>query len=155
MEITPVAGSGDDVTIVDRNSFGFSGLNADTFMKLLIAQLWNQDPLDPVGGDQPLSQIATMRNLQSNIELSEAMKAITTNQQLSTAASFIGKAVSGDGTGPNAVSGVVDRAFLREGEAFVGIGDAELPLENVTSVNLQASGFLTTRRSFYPARIRP
>ncbi len=133
MEITPLAGG--DATIVDRDSVDFSGLNADSFMRLLIAQLQNQDPLEPVGNDQLLSQIATMRNLQSNIELSEAMKAITTNQQLSTAASFIGKSISGNGTGGSVVSGVADRAFLRGGEAFVGIGTAVLPIKNVTSVN--------------------
>ena len=39
MKIIP--GAGDDLTIIDRNSVGFSGFNADTFMKLLISQLPN------------------------------------------------------------------------------------------------------------------
>ncbi|MBW3538924.1 MAG: flagellar hook capping protein [Planctomycetes bacterium] len=133
-----VAGTGaaTSVPVVDRQQIGFGGLTSDTFMKLLIAQLQNQDPLEPVGNEELLSQISMMRNLQSNIELGEAMKSITTNQQLSTAATFIGRAVSGTDKDNNPVSGVVDRAFLRDGAAFVAVGSAEMPVNSIASVGV-------------------
>lgn len=139
MEITGTNRSGIEVPTVESDEVGFAGLDADAFMRLLIATLQNQDPLEPVGNDDLLNQLATMRNLQANIELGEALEAITINQQLSTAATYIGRSITGTGTNQQFVTGIADRAFLRDGQAFVGIGDEELALSNVTSIN-QAPG---------------
>jgi len=113
---------------------GFAGLTADHFMKLLITQLQNQDPMEPVGNEQLLNQLSIMRNLQANIELTDSLKGITSNQQLSTAAGFIGKTVTGMTADQEDVTGVAERAFLREGAAYVAVGSKEIPLANVTSV---------------------
>lgn len=120
--------------IVPADKTGFNSLSADHFMKMLIAQLKNQDPLEPVGNEEILNQLSMMRSLQSNIELGDAMKSITSNQQLSTAAGFIGREVTGTNEAGNPVSGTAVRAFLRDGKAFVAVGEDELPLSNVISV---------------------
>ena len=124
-----------DIPVVERDQIGFAGLNSETFMKLLITELQNQDPLSPMESQDMLNQLSMMRNLQANIELADALKAITSDQQLSTAAAFIGKQITGIDSDENAVNGVVDRAFLRDSEAYVGMGDVEVPLSNVDSVN--------------------
>ncbi len=120
--------------IVSADKSGFAGLTADDFMKLLITELQNQDPTQPMGNEELLSQLSAMRSLQSNIEMGDALKAVTTNQQLSTATNFIGKSVTGTTEQQQNVSGIVSRAFTREGKAFVGVNDQEIPLENVTDV---------------------
>ena len=122
--------------IVDADKAGFGSLDSQAFMKLLITQLQNQDPLEPVKNDELLGQLSAMRSLQSNIELGDALKAITVNQRLSTAATFIGKTVTGMDTSQTTVTGVAQRAFLRNGEAYVGVGSSELKLDNVASVQL-------------------
>ncbi len=137
MEVSGVTGTGSEIEFVDADQVGFSGLNAEAFMKLLIATLQNQDPTEPVGNEELLSQVSMMRNLQSNIELGEAVKAISTNQQLSTAATFIGTQITGAISNDQSVTGIVERAFLRGGKAFVGLADGgELLLSNITSVDL-------------------
>ncbi|HUG93000.1 MAG TPA: flagellar hook capping FlgD N-terminal domain-containing protein [Planctomycetaceae bacterium] len=136
MAITPTTATGPSVPTVDADKTGFAGLTSETFMRLLITQLQNQDPLEPVGNEELLNQLSMMRNLQANIELGEGLKAITTNQQLSTAATFIGREITGVDTRQQTITGIADRAFLRNGEAFVGIGDHEVSLSQVTSVNL-------------------
>jgi flagellar basal-body rod modification protein FlgD len=128
------AGAANNTPIVDAGKTGFAGLTADDFMKLLITELQNQDPSEPISNSDLLQQLSTMRNLSANIELSDAMKSITTNQQLSTAATFIGKSVTGITTQNQQASGVVEKAFLRDGKAFVSIGDGELPLTGVSEV---------------------
>jgi len=137
MEINPITGAFDNsAPIVDQDKTGFAGLTADSFMKLLITELQNQDPLEPVGNEQLLSQLSMMRNLQSNIELGDTVKAITSNQQLSTAASFIGKSVTGFKDDETETTGVAQRAFLRDGIAYLGTADAEVALSRVTAVNV-------------------
>lgn len=135
MEITGVSGVS-DVEIVDNDKIGFASLTSEEFMRLLIVQLQNQDPTEPVGNEEILNQIAMMRNLQSDLELSDALKAITKNDQLTTAAAFIGKSVTGRAADQSEVSGLVDRAYVRGGEAFLGVGSREIQLNRVESVNL-------------------
>jgi flagellar basal-body rod modification protein FlgD len=128
--------NGTEVPIVDRDKIGFNGLSSDVFMKLLITQLQNQDPTEPVGNEELLQQLSTMRNLQANIELSDALKQITTSQQLTAGASLLGSVVTGKDSLGEELTGFVDRVFIRDSETFVGMGDRELALKNVTGVDL-------------------
>jgi len=128
--------SGSDPQIVGSDQTGFAALSSESFLKLLITELQNQDPTEPVGNEELLNQLSMMRNLQSNIELGNALKAITDNQQLSTAANFIGKSITGVTADQQPVNGVADRAFLRDGQAFVGVGAVEVPLSQVSSIGL-------------------
>lgn len=119
---------------------GFNGLTADDFFKLLIAQLQNQDPTSPVGNDQLLQQLSTMRGLQSNIELSETLERVadslkTTSgdngEKLSVGASYIGTSVTLDDTS----TGFVDRAFVLNEQTYVGVNGVDVPISRVVSVN--------------------
>lgn len=133
MEVTSAA-SGNATQTVAADQQGFAGLTADDFMKLLIAQLQNQDPSNPLDNDALLSQISTMRNLQSNIELSKTLKSISGSQQLASAANFIGKFVAGRSTTQQDIGGFVDRASVRDGQTYLGVGDQEILLTDVTDV---------------------
>lgn len=67
-----------------------------TFLKLLVAQLTNQDPLDPTDDKEFLSQLAQFSSLEQLQEISTGVESLngTMHQgQLMTATSFIGKAV--------------------------------------------------------------
>jgi flagellar basal-body rod modification protein FlgD len=139
MAVDGINKSSNDLPLVPREKTGFAGLDSEDFLKLLITQLQNQDPTEPIGNEELLNQLSQMRNIQASIELETAMKSITSNQQLSTAATFIGKSVTGTNASEQQVTGVADRAFLREGVAYVGIGAEDVPLSSVTSVTANAA----------------
>jgi len=128
------ASSSTNVDVVDADKTGFNGLTADNFMKLLITELQNQDPTNPMGNEELLGQISSMRELQSNIELSDTLKEIPSGQSLTQAAGLIGKQVEGQDSSDNAVSGLVDRAFIRDSKAYVAVGGSEVPVSSITSV---------------------
>jgi len=113
---------------------GFSSLTAADFMKMLVAELQNQDPTQPMSNADLLSQLSQMTQLQSNTELSTTIQAMSTNQQLQTAASFIGATVTGTDANKNPISGIVTQASLQSGNAFVTVGNTPIPLSNITSV---------------------
>ena len=48
---------------------GVAGLRSDDFMKVLIAQLRYQDPFEPMGNEELLRQVATIRELEMNSQL--------------------------------------------------------------------------------------
>jgi flagellar basal-body rod modification protein FlgD len=59
-----------------------SGLNAlaneSTFLQLLVAQLKNQNPLDPQDGTQFVAQLAQFSNLEQSIQMRTDIGAIRT-----------------------------------------------------------------------------
>lgn len=122
------------VKIVDRASTGFNGLTSDDFLKILIEQLKSQDPSSPMDSDQLLQQVSQMRALQSNIELSDSLKSLTLNQQLTSAASFLGKEVTASGANNQAVAGKVDRVVVRAGTTMLAIGSQEVELRKVLTI---------------------
>ncbi|QDT46077.1 flagellar hook assembly protein FlgD [Symmachiella dynata] len=122
-------------TTVESEKTGFAALNADDFMKLLLTQLQNQDPSEPTSNEELLNQLSSMQSLASSIELGDTLKDIVSNQQLTDGAAFLGSYVTGDNDQNVAVDGVVDRVVMREGSAYLGIGEQEIPVRNVTQVN--------------------
>jgi len=128
----------------DAGGAGFNSLTADDFLTLLIAQLQNQDPTEPVDNAEILNQLATMQGLTSNIELSNTLKKVASSleksetdfgQKLSVGASYIGQTVTLD----DSTVGVVDRAFLAGDETFVGVNGVDVPISRVVSVNSSQS----------------
>jgi flagellar basal-body rod modification protein FlgD len=124
-----------EIKIVDKADTGFNSLNAESFLKMLVVELQNQDPTAPMGNEELLNQLSTMRSLTANIELEESMKSLASNQQLSNAASFIGKNVTATMGTNQTFTGVVNRAFVRDGKTYVASGSTEIPISSITGIN--------------------
>jgi flagellar basal-body rod modification protein FlgD len=50
--------------------------NKETFLKLLVAQIRNQDPLNPSDGVQFVAQLAQFSTLEQNLQMKEDLDAI-------------------------------------------------------------------------------
>jgi flagellar basal-body rod modification protein FlgD len=117
---------------------GFAALTSQDFLKMLITELKNQDPTQPVSNSELLQQLSQMQALQSNVELNSTLTNFSNNQQISAGASFLGKVVSGTDSNNNPVSGVADSVFLQNGTLMIGIGSNALSVANVTGVGLSS-----------------
>ena len=115
---------------------GFAALTSQDFLKMLITELKNQDPTQPVSNAELLQQLSQMQALQSNVELNTTLKSFSNDQQISSGASFLGKVVSGTDSNQNPVSGVADSVFLQNGTLMIGVGSSSLSVANVTGVAL-------------------
>ena len=81
-----------------------TGLDYDAFLQLLVAQMKNQDPLNPTDPTQQMSQLASFSNVEQSIKLNQKLEAMTTLSSLTQANSLIGRTVT---SGDQTVSGVV------------------------------------------------
>ena len=115
---------------------GFAALTSQDFLKMLITELKNQDPTQPVSNAELLQQLSQMQALQSNVELNSTLTNFSNNQQMTAGASFLGKVVSGTDSNNNPVSGVADSVFLQNGTLMIGIGSNSLSIANVTGVGI-------------------
>lgn len=74
---------------------GFSGLSSDEFMKIVLEELAQQDPLEPSDTGALLDQLASIRAIQADIDLEESLQSLVARNELSSATGLIGRVVSG------------------------------------------------------------
>ncbi len=74
-------------------------LGKEEFLKLLITQLQNQDPLNPMDDKEFVAQLAQFSSLEQLTNISEEVKAIkeSSTQDLAGAVGFIGKEIKASG----------------------------------------------------------
>lgn len=112
----------------------FNELGADTFLKLLIAELRNQDPLNPMENSEMVQQLNQIYQLQANMKLVDAFEALGMTQNVASAMSLLGKTVRGMNESGAAVSGQVERVTFEDGVTKLHIGSEIVPLQNVIEV---------------------
>ncbi|HET6423835.1 MAG TPA: flagellar hook capping FlgD N-terminal domain-containing protein [Planctomycetaceae bacterium] len=134
-EIEAQAAKQNAIKFVDRDKIGFSGMTSEDFMKLLITQLQNQDPSNPMDSDQLLNQVSQMRSLQANLELESAMKGLTLSQQLSSASNLIGKTITAvTGDQDVTVKGEVESVLVKDGKTLLRVDGQNIPMDDITGV---------------------
>lgn len=72
-------------------------LGRDAFMQLLVAQLKNQDPLEPVKTENFVTQLSQLTSVEKMVEMSDQLKALqgaTDGMAASQSAALIGKKVT-------------------------------------------------------------
>lgn len=118
-------------------------MGKDQFLKILITQLQNQDPMQPLEDKEFVAQMAQFSSVEQLMNISTQLTAMS--QSLGTASGLIGKDISwiqtgkkdsitgetGDGT---TKSGTVDSIIIRDGVQYAKVGKDEIALKEVTSV---------------------
>ena len=96
-------------SIVDVGSASEQALNVDDFLKILITELTNQDPFEPMKNQDLLNQVATIQELESSQKMTDTfsnlanqfdgfmgrLDGLMMQQQMSSATGLIGSLVSG------------------------------------------------------------
>jgi flagellar basal-body rod modification protein FlgD len=109
-------------------------LGKDDFMKLMMAQLRNQDPMNPMDDQAFIAQVAQFNSLDQMTRLNETITAMFGAQQLTEASGLIGKFVTALGPEGEEVRGVVTSASVEKGVSKLHIGTDKIPLDKVTAV---------------------
>jgi flagellar basal-body rod modification protein FlgD len=82
-------------------------LNYDNFLQLLIAQMKNQDPTDPMDASEQMSQLASFSQVEQTIQTNTKLDTLLSSSSLTQAGSYIGKYMeSADGTVKGTVASV-------------------------------------------------
>lgn len=128
----------DELTYTNRDTLsstskqrGSSELGKDEFLKLLVTQLQNQDPLNPQDDTDFISQLAQFSSL-------EQMTNMNSTMSNTSAYSLVGKNVivsSTDSTGNvSEVTGVVDYVEIKNGDAYLSIDGKSYSVDDLVTV---------------------
>lgn len=109
-----------------------STVDSDTFLTLLVAEMQNQDPLEPTSNTEWVSQYATFTQVEQMNEMGESMDLLRAN-------SMIGKEVvmkvTSQSTGETSYKrGVVDYVTIEDGEALLVIDEEKYSISDLDSV---------------------
>ena len=141
MEIANVA---TETALRSTGANTFAELGSEDFLQLLITQITNQDPLEPMGNAELLEQLSLVRELEVSTTLTDTLQRLAGQDRFSSAPSLIGKFVSSSPGADGLVqSGVVlGVRFTDDGRPLLQLSDGtELPIERVLTVEapLQAA----------------
>jgi len=117
-------------------------LGEDAFMSLLVAQLKNQDPLNPTENSEMIAQLAQFSSLEQLNELNDNILGLAVLQQsnalmdqLTSSSALIGQSVKYlDPTSGTETWGQVSSVKIVDGLAVLSIDDKDVPLGNVLEV---------------------
>jgi len=124
-------------------------LDRDAFLQLLVMQMQNQDPLDPMDNSQMIAQLAQfsaleqMNNLNTSFEsVKESMTALSGNiDQLNfiSAQAMLGQKVQGVSEAGKLIEGTVDSVHLDGGSVLLSVGGTLMPMAGVISIGEAAA----------------
>lgn len=128
-------------TSTSDSSSSSTDLSSSDFMTLLIAQLENQDPLNPLEDTDMLAELAQFSNLEQLVSVNETLESLTelvTTQAVNSAVSYIGYDVTAEGDSISVSDGSAsDITYTLESDAAEATADIYDSDDNlVASVSL-------------------
>lgn len=122
----------------------FQDLDLQEFIKLLISELSNQDPMNPMDNHEILQQVSQIREIESNTRLTDMLETVRVGQSLATATNMIGRKVKALDDAGNNIVGVVDRVSIDEKGSKVFINQQQISLKNVSEILTDGDGEAST-----------
>lgn len=115
---------------------GVSGIGSDQFLKLLVAQLQNQDPLNPVSDKDFIAQLTSLNTVQGLDKLNASFAQMLKLTQLTQGSDLIGKTIKyTPAGGGDAATGKVDSVTAQDGQFVLSVGTTQVKLDQVQSVS--------------------
>ncbi|WP_291328555.1 flagellar hook assembly protein FlgD [Desulfovibrio sp. UCD-KL4C] len=122
-------------------------LGNEDFLKLLLTQMQNQDPANPMDDKEYMAQLAQFSSLEQLTKVNTSLESMLGNssqEQMVSAVSFIGKEVKAEGYTVSRLDGKVSKIFYGLGEAvasaFINIYDANQNLIRTEKIGAKGEG---------------
>ncbi len=112
-----------------------SSLGQNDFMKLLVTQLKNQNPLDPVTGSDFVAQLAQFSSLSGIQQMNTNFQSLLLLQGLTQGSQLIGSTITYQQSSGSMASGRVQAVTAQNGTVSLQVNGALVPLQQVRSVN--------------------
>lgn len=110
------------------------GLKRDNFMELLLMQLRSQDPMNPMDSSEMFNQMAQLSMLEQLWDMRDLLASSNASQQLAQGSMLIGRYVEANTEENGQISGLVEQARMVSGDVWLQIGDEEVRLDQVVTV---------------------
>jgi flagellar basal-body rod modification protein FlgD len=118
-----------------------TNLGKDDFLKLFVAQLQHQDPMNPTDDKDFMGQMAQFSSLEQMTNVSSSLDQLTLTSQLTQGAALFGQQLTYQLDGDSQVeSGTASAVRVENGKVLVTIGGTDVPLAAIQTVTPPAAG---------------
>jgi len=105
------------------------------YMLLLITQLRNQNPLEPMDNNEMAMQLAQLSQLEQIENMSSTFRKVLQSQQHAQAVALIGKTISFFPKDSTALrTGTVDSVKIADGGVVLNVGPAAVDLSEIQEI---------------------
>ena len=110
-----------------------ASVDYDSFLRLLVAQLENQDPTEPMSDTEYVAQLASFSNVEQNTQVNDKLDYLISMMSIQQAGTMIGRTVSSfDGS----ISGTVAEVKIFDDGVIAVLEDGrELPIGSGVTVS--------------------
>ncbi|MGG1520116.1 flagellar hook capping FlgD N-terminal domain-containing protein [Paenibacillus oryzisoli] len=131
--VTDLINAGQTTKTKDKDN---NTLGKDDFLKILITQLQNQDPTQPLQDKEFIAQMAQFTSVEQLTNMASEMKLM--RQSLGFVSGLIGKSITWtdiDSSGASVeTSGIVDSITFKDGNQYANVGGKEVSLDKVSKI---------------------
>jgi flagellar basal-body rod modification protein FlgD len=121
---------------------GLSSLNSEDFFKILVAEMRQQDPLEPAKTADMISSVSQIRSIELSSRLTSALEQMASQQRTAGASELLGKFIQAQVMGPDGAP--VNVAGVVTGVRFNPDGVAVLELDSGLAVRAADVAWVTT-----------
>lgn len=140
MATTPITSNGASTSSSSNSTDLFKDVSTTDFLKLMITELQNQDPLNPMDNAQLLQQVGEMQSISTSLKLNDTLQGVLLGENLNSSSGLIGKIVAALDDDGKQVAGTVDAVSIVDGKPKLHVGNSTVSLSNVKEILGNQSG---------------
>jgi flagellar basal-body rod modification protein FlgD len=125
MDATSIQSTGSPLPSTQAASGKNAELGKDQFLKLFVAQLQHQDPMNPMQDSDFMGQMASFSTLEQVTNMAVANEAMAANLNLSQSVGLIGRTVTWTDEADESHTGVVEKVSQEDGKPVLTVSGTE------------------------------
>ncbi len=127
-------GSATDLTGAIGQAKNRASVSREQFLKILVTELTNQNPMDPLDNSQFMDQLVSLQSLEQTAAMTDSFRTFERFMQMSSASSLIGKKIKGIDDKGATVQGVVAKVVLDKDSVQLVVGNKKVPVNSVQEI---------------------
>lgn len=133
---------------VKKAAAGKQDLDKNAFLNLLVTQLKNQDPLDPLKNEEFIAQLAQFNSLEQMMNLNTSFTKMLLVQQMGQATALIGQPVAYQNEAGETLQGIAQSVTVQDGEPQIQVGSDMVPFENIIALGQATTSDILAQASY-------
>lgn len=129
--VNQIASKSDAYISSGKKEAGSNDLDKEAFLKLLVAQMQYQDPLNPGDSTEYMSQLAQYSSLEATMNISDAVEK---GNALNLVGQYVIMNTTDSAGNQKMISGLVEYATVKDGQVLVSIDDTYYPADDLDSI---------------------